>query len=84
MLIIRYKKQQNNTMILKVKKRKMLKKCIFSCNPISVATIIMFLGTTYISSNLKGLNRQDKISFSTMPGPNIPSLTILLEHFQIN
>ena len=28
---------------------------------------------------LNGLNRRDKISSGTMPGPNIPSLTILLE-----
>ena len=35
---------------------------------------------SYISK-LNQLNRRDKISMST---PNIPSLTILFEHFQIN
>ena len=33
---------------------------------------------------LNGLNRQDKIFFGVMPSPNIPSNTILLEHFQMN
>ena len=33
---------------------------------------------------LNGLNSRDKISFSAMHSPNIPSLTVLLEHFQIN
>ena len=33
---------------------------------------------------LNGFNRRDKISFGAMLIPNIPSLTVLSGHFQIN